>query len=228
MHFVRFTSTAVVSALAAVAALPAGDARAAAEEPQARLAAGRPDLDHVDIQRAVDAVYPALVRIHVVFENGGDGRMQKARASGSGAIITDDGYIITNHHVAGRATRIVCRLSDREEVEAELVGTDPLADLAVLKLKLETRRDPKKKLAVAKFGDSDKLQVGSVVLAMGSPSGLSQSVTKGIVANTAMIMPSGSGGMLLDGENVGELVRWIGHDAVIFHGNSGEIGRAHV
>ena len=221
MSITRFAPAALAVSLTTFVGVPTLNLHAAAERPQSRAASGRPDLDRIDIQRAVDAVYPALVRIHVVFENGGDGRMQKNRASGSGAIISEDGYIITNHHVAGRATRIVCRLSDHEEVDAELVGTDALADLAILKLKLETRRDPKKKLAVAKFGDSDKLQVGSVVLAMGSPSGLSQSVTKGIVANTAMIMPAGSGGMVLDGENVGELVRWIGHDAVIFHGNSG-------
>jgi len=173
-----------------------------------------------DIQRAVDAVYPTLVRIHVVFEQGNDGRMQKRRASGSGAIITEDGYIITNHHVAGRATRLVCRLSNREEVDAVLVGTDALSDIAVIKLDLSSRRDPKAKLAVASFGNSDEIQVGDVVLAMGSPAGLSQSVTKGIVANTAMITPGGVG-MRLDGENVGELVRWIGHDAVIYPGNSG-------
>ena len=146
--------------------------------------------------------------------------MQKQRASGSGTIISKDGYILTNHHVAGRATRIVCRLSDREEVDAELIGTDALTDLSVLKLNLASRRNPNAPVAVAKFGDSDKLKVGDVVLAMGSPSGLSQSVTKGIVANTAMIMPN-SADFKLDGENVGELVRWIGHDAVIYHGNSG-------
>jgi serine protease Do len=171
------------------------------------------------IERAVDAVYPALVRIHVVYEEGDSGRMQKRRSSGSGAIISEDGYIITNHHVAGRATRLVCRLSNREEVDAVLIGTDALSDLAILKLDLSSSRNPKQKLAVAKFGDSDKLAVGDVVLAMGSPAGVSQSVTKGIVANTAMISPSGS--MVLDGERVGELVRWIGHDAVIFGGNSG-------
>jgi serine protease Do len=174
-----------------------------------------------DIQRAVDAVYPALVRIHVVFEEGQEGRMEKNRASGSGAIISEDGYIITNHHVAGRATRIVCRLSNREEVDAELIGTDPLSDLAVLKLDLQSRRNPREKLPVARFGDSDKLKVGDVVLAMGSPAGLSQSVTRGIVANTAMILPASSSEFMLDGENVGELVRWIGHDAVIYRGNSG-------
>ncbi len=173
-----------------------------------------------EIQRAVDAVYPALVRIHVVYEQGNDGRMQKRRSSGSGAIISEDGYIITNHHVAGRATRLLCRLSNREEVDAVLVGTDALSDIAIIKLDLASRRNPEAKLSMAKFGDSDEIQVGDVVLAMGSPAGLSQSVTKGIVANTAMITPGGVG-LRLDGENVGELVRWIGHDAVIYPGNSG-------
>jgi len=201
--------------------LPTADARAAADKLPSRSSSSRPDLDQIEIQRAVDAVYPALVRIHVVSENGDDGRMRKSRASGSGTIISKDGYILTNHHVAGRATRIVCRLSNREEVDAELIGTDPLSDLAILKLKLETRRDPGAKLAVASFGDSDKLQIGDVVLAMGSPAGLSQSVTRGIVSNTELIAPGGAGDMVLDGEHVGELVRWIGHDAVIYPGNSG-------
>jgi serine protease Do len=86
------------------------------------------------VEAAVQAVYPALVRIHVVSEEGGQGRMQKGRGSGSGTIISPDGYILTNHHVAGRATRITVRLADRQELRATLVGTDPLADLAVLKI----------------------------------------------------------------------------------------------
>ena len=77
-------------------------------------------------------------------------------------------------------------------------------------------------MPVAEFGDSSALKVGDQVFALGSPAALSQSITKGIVANTAMISPKiMSGGFLLDGEKVGELVRWIGHDAVIFGGNSG-------
>ena len=171
------------------------------------------------VEKAVNAVYPALVRIHVVSENGGSGRMQKGRSSGSGTIISPEGYILTNHHVAGRATRITVRLADRQELRATLVGTDPLADLAVLKIDRKDLRKPEEPLPVAKFGDSSALEVGDVVLAMGSPAGLSQSVTQGIVANTEMIAPGG--GMRLDGEAVGELVRWIGHDAVIFPGNSG-------
>ena len=171
------------------------------------------------VEAAVQAVYPALVRIHVVAEEGGAGRMQKGRASGSGTIISPDGYILTNHHVAGRATRITVRLADRQELRATLVGTDPLADLAVLKIDRKDLRNPAAPLPVAKFGDSSALEVGDAVLAMGSPAGVSQSVTQGIVANTEMIAPGGA--MRLDGESVGELVRWIGHDAVIFPGNSG-------
>ena len=160
------------------------------------------------------------MRIDVVFEEGDGGRMQKMRASGSGAIISEEGYVLTNHHVAGRATRVVCRLSNREELDATVVGSDPLSDLCVLKLDLSGRRT-KDRLPVARFGSSDLLKVGDVVLAMGSPAGLSQSVTKGIVSNTAMILPSRRGSMTQDGERVGELVRWVGHDAVIYPGNSG-------
>ena len=75
---------------------------------------------------------------------------------------------------------------------------------------------------MAEWGDSDKIRVGDVVLAMGCPGGISQSVTKGIVSNAAMIMPRFMGGRIrLDGEDTGSLVRWIAHDAVIFGGNSG-------
>ena len=173
------------------------------------------------ITKAMTSVFPALVRIHVVMEEGDDGRMKKQRGSGSGTIISEDGYILTNHHVAGRGTRFLCTLSNREEVDATLVGTDALSDLAIIKLDLTTRRNKDQTLPVAKFGDSSKLKVGDTVFAMGSPGGLSQSVTRGIVANTELIAPRNMGGLTLDGENVGELVRWIGHDAVIYGGNSG-------
>ena len=97
--------------------------------------------------------------------------MQKGRSSGSGTIISPDGYILTNHHVAGRATRLTVRLSDRQEIKATLVGTDALSDLAVLKIDRKDLRNPEAPLPVAKFGDSSKLKVGDVVLAMGSPAG---------------------------------------------------------
>ncbi|MFM7289838.1 MAG: PDZ domain-containing protein, partial [Planctomycetia bacterium] len=159
------------------------------------------------------------VRIDVVMESGGSGRMQKSRGTGSGAIIDADGYIITNHHVAGRGSRITVRLTNREELPAKLVGTDALSDLTILKIDPADRRDAEAPLPFAAFGDSDDLQIGDVVLAMGSPAGLSQSVTQGIVSNLALIPPGGA--LRIEGESVGELIRWIGHDAVIFPGNSG-------
>ena len=169
---------------------------------------------------AIAKVKPALVRIRVVSTDYSDGREVKMQAVGSGAIITKDGYLITNHHVAGHATRMFCTLWNREEIEAELVGTDPLTDISVLKLKPEKPM----KFKPASFGDSSKLRVGDYVLAMGSPMALSQSVTLGIISNTEMTMPRFWGGdrrFRLDGEDVGSLVRWIGHDAAIYGGNSG-------
>ena len=174
------------------------------------------------IEQAIDRVFPALVRIFVLSDNPEAGRIEKMPSAGSGVVISKDGYIITNHHVAGRAHHLVCRMYDGEEIEAKLVGTDALGDIAIIKLDLSQRKN-KSPLAVAKFGDSDKVRVGDTVLAMGSPMAVSQSVTKGIVANTSLMMPDlwDDSGMRLDGENVGSLVRWIGHDAVIFPGNSG-------
>ncbi len=172
------------------------------------------------VDTAYEEVFPTIVRIHVVATKPGRGRILKFQASGSGAIISSDGHVITNHHVAGKATRIVCRLADRQEVSAELIGTDPMTDIAVLKLNLDDLKNPSRPLPVSTFGDSDTVAVGDTVLAMGSPAGLSQSVTAGVVSNTEMITPGG-GGMSMDGENVGLLVRWIGHDAQIYHGNSG-------
>jgi len=175
-----------------------------------------------EIARAVKNVYPALVRIYVVIDQPSGGRMRKSSAAGSGAIISPDGYVVTNHHVAGNASRIVCSLATLEKIDAELVGTDALSDIAVLKLNLQHRKDPSKPLPVATWGDSDKVRVGDVVFAMGSPAAVSQSVTRGIVSNTQLIIPEMMGGIFrLDGENVGSIVRWLAHDAVLFGGNSG-------
>ena len=177
------------------------------------------DPTHQAIEAAVARVKLSLVRIQVVSTHYYQGRELKYEASGSGVIISKEGHVITNHHVAGHATRIVCILPNNEEVEAELVGTDPLADISVLKLKPDTKRE----FVPVEFGDSDRLQVGDSVLAMGSPLAMSQSVTLGIVSNMKMVMPEAfsSERFTLDGEDVGSLVRWIGHDADIYPGNSG-------
>jgi serine protease Do len=173
-----------------------------------------------DVDLALSKVAPSLVRIHVVTISHQDGRELKREAAGSGTIITPEGHVVTNHHVAGKTRRIICTLATREEVPADLVGTDPLSDIAVLRLRPSQPRT----FPTASFGDPSRLRVGDRVLALGSPLALSQSVTMGIVSNTEMIMPGmfwPFNRMTLDGEDVGSLVRWIGHDAPIFGGNSG-------
>jgi len=87
------------------------------------------------IDAAISSVKPSLVRIQVAWAEYEQGREVKYEAFGSGVIISPEGYVVTNHHVAGRAKTIVCTLVDRTEVEADLVGTDPLADIAVIKLR---------------------------------------------------------------------------------------------
>jgi serine protease Do len=174
--------------------------------------------ERAGIDRAIAAVFPSLVRVSVIYLDQAGGREVKGGLSGSGTIISPDGYIVTNHHVAGRPRRIMCTLSTKEELPADLIGTDPLSDIAVIKLRPAKPRV----FPAAKFGDSSKLRPGEPVLAMGSPLALSQSVTSGIVSNLEMIMPQEmGGGDLLDGEDVGSIVRWIGHDASIYPGNSG-------
>jgi serine protease Do len=194
-------------AAAQAPAAPAGGATAAAQQSAA-------------VEAALSKVAPSLVRIHVVTVSHVDGREIKREASGSGTIITPEGHVVTNHHVAGKTRAIICTLPTREEVVADLVGTDPLSDIAVLKL----RPSKPRVFPVATWGDAATLKVGDRVLALGSPLALSQSVTMGIVSNTEMIMPGmfwPFNRMTLDGEDVGSIVRWIGHDAAIFGGNSG-------
>jgi len=141
--------------------------------------------DSAAVYAALSKVAPSLVRIHVVSIDHEDGRELKREASGSGTIITPEGHVVTNHHVAGKTKAILCTLASREEIPAELVGTDPLSDIAVLKLKPAKPRT----FPVASFGRAASLRVGDRILAMGSPLALSQSVTMGIVSNTEMIMP---------------------------------------
>jgi len=172
------------------------------------------------IKAAVDKVNPALVRIQVVEAYYREGREMKYEISGSGVVITPEGHVITNHHVAGHAKQLKCVFADKSEYTAELVGTDPLTDIAVILLNTDDGRQ----FPTVEWGDSSAVQKADHVLAMGSPLALSQSVTLGIISNTEMIMPewmSQYGGLTMDGEDVGALVRWIAHDAQIFGGNSG-------
>lgn len=195
-------------------------ARLAAQQPTPPAAATQPA--HTDVEPAIEAVYPALIQIHVVVSDYAGGRAQRYEAAGSGVIISPDGYAITNHHVAGKAAAIRCVLTNKQEFDAKRIGTDPLTDISLLKLDLSSAPGLKGKLPFARFGDSQSLKIGDPVLAMGCPLALSQSVTRGIVANKELIFSQKfSEPLLLEGENVGLLVRWIAHDAQILPGNSG-------
>lgn len=178
-----------------------------------------------DIENARKSVYPALVNIAVITRFYQAGRAQRAPSGGSGVIVSKDGYVLTNYHVAGNTTHISCTLPDGETLEASVVTHDILTDLSVLKLNLEKRKDTTP-LPFAKLGDSDALKVGDYVLAMGNPMMLASSMTLGIVSNTKRVFTDFNGTEMEDvqldgGEKTGLFTRWIQHDALILPGNSG-------
>ncbi len=149
------------------------------------------------------------------FGEGGPGREFKQRSLGSGFILDREGFIATNNHVVENADQIKVRLADEREFDAKVIGRDPKTDLALIQI------EGAKDLSPLKMGDSERLEVGSWVLAVGSPFGLEQTVTAGIVSakgrfigagpyddfiqTDASINPGNSGGPLLNmsGEVVG-------------------------
>jgi serine protease Do len=166
--------------------------------------------------------FPAIVRIEAIRLEASDGHMTKQWTGGSGAIISAQGHVLTNCHVAEDADYYRCYLFDGSHLDAKRIGQDAMTDLAVLQLDLSQRPKDASPLPIAKFGDSDRLAAGDGVFALGSPGFLSQSVTRGVVSNPSLVMPEQTvGKMIIRGEDVGLLVRWILHDASIFHGNSG-------
>ena len=169
-----------------------------------------------EIYKARDRVLPALIHIQPVIMDYLTGREKKQSVVGSGVIISADGYAVTNYHVAGRAERIICTLHDREQVPATLIGGDPATDIAVIKLDLS---DYKGKIIAATLGDSEALQVGQTVLAMGSPLALSRSVSMGVISTVNRFFPGDI--RLPSGEKTGRYNTWLQTDAAINPGNSG-------
>lgn len=157
---------------------------------------------------AKNIVAPALVHIRPVKEVYAQGQRKEVLIVGSGFIISPDGYVVTNEHVAGESKVVRCVLGDKNEVDARVVGVDPYTDLAVLKL------DVPEKLPFVRLGDSSKLEAGQTVMAMGSPHGLSRSVSMGIVSVTDRNL----GGQTEGGISFSN---WIQTDAAINPGNSG-------
>jgi serine protease Do len=174
---------------------------------------------------ARDQVFPALVNIEVITVQYWGGQEHKGQSVGSGTIISPQGYVLTNFHVVEDGRKFKCTLADKQELSATLVGDDPLTDLAVLKLDLAELEDPDRPLPVARIGNSDDLEIGDTVMAMGSPWALSRSVTRGSVSNTERILSDDdddSGTLQFDrDQRTGIFNRWIQHDAAINPGNSG-------
>ncbi|MFE8072610.1 DegQ family serine endoprotease [Marinobacteraceae bacterium S3BR75-40.1] len=135
---------------------------------------------------------------------GGPEGPSERRSMGSGFIVSKDGYILTNNHVVDGADEVMVSLNDRRELEAEIVGTDPRSDLAVLKVNVDDGDLP-----VLKLGKSSELEVGEWVVAIGSPFGFDHTVTAGIVSGKGRALPS---------ENY---VPFIQTDVAINPGNSG-------
>ena len=153
------------------------------------------------VREAVIAkVRPAVVEVNVTTQQGG--------AIGSGVIIDGRGYIVTNNHVVNGAQSMTVTLYDGTNLPAQLVGTDPADDLAVVKI-----TPPSKGLTVATIGDSSKLQVGQDVMAIGNPLGITQTVTNGIISALGRNVSEGQGGATIPNA--------IQTDAAINPGNSG-------
>ncbi|MCH2144082.1 MAG: PDZ domain-containing protein [Phycisphaerales bacterium] len=178
-----------------------------------------------DIDRAREAVYPALVNISVVGKQYQNGKLRRFPAAGSGVIVSPEGHVLTNFHVAGDTTRITCKLPDGRVFQADPIVLDPLTDLAVLQLELGDGAD-RETVPFAVLGDSDELEIGDDVFAMGNPQALSSSMTRGIVSNPARVFTSFTGNEMDEvdlgsGQRTGLFTRWIQHDALILGGNSG-------
>ncbi|MBY0611050.1 MAG: DegQ family serine endoprotease [Beijerinckiaceae bacterium] len=164
------------------------------------------------------------------FFGGGPSQERVQQSVGSGVIVSPEGIVVTNHHVIEGMTEVKVALADKREFEADIVLRDPRTDLAVLRIKTS------EKLASIEIGDSDQLEVGDIVLAVGNPFGVGQTVTQGIVSalartqvgisdyqffiqTDAAINPGNSGGALVDMQG-----RLVGINTAIFSRSGGNQG----
>jgi S1-C subfamily serine protease len=154
------------------------------------------------VTAAVAGVAPAVAHVRIERAKAGRGSREGA---GSGFFITPDGFLVTNSHVAGGATRIEVTLADGRTAGAEVVGDDPDSDLAVLKVAADD-------LTCVRFGDTASVRVGQVAIAIGSPYGFQHTVTAGIVSALGRSMRASTGRLL---DNV------LQTDASLNPGNSG-------
>ena len=158
---------------------------------------------------ALERVAPAVTFIEVAHAARRGVRApnrRAARGSGSGFLFTPDGYLLTNSHVVQDSEEITVRLNDDTRFDADLVGNDPDSDLAVLRIGYSSA------LAYAEFGDSSRLKVGQVAIAIGNPLGYSKTVTTGVVSALGRTLRATSGRLMHD---------VIQTDAALNPGNSG-------
>lgn len=171
------------------------------------------------VTAVTDHVFPAVVRLDVAEEIYQQGKRTLQRGIGSGVIFDDKGHILTNFHVAGRAAEIYVTLFNKERVPAKLVGDDHWTDLAVVQLDMAEIAKRKISFSFAELGDSGTLKVGQDVIAIGTPFGLSRTMTLGIVSNNERTFyPENE---MIDEYETGEYSNWIQMDTPIAPGNSG-------
>ena len=159
------------------------------------------------IEQAKAKVFPTLVYVRPIREDYSEGKKRRMVVGGSGVIISADGYVVTNHHVAEKAVEIRCVLHDNSMLRAELIGTDLDTDLALLKLIPD---DPATVFPHADLADSDGVQEGQFVMALGAPWGLKRSISLGVVASAQRYLEGSS-----------QYSLWIQSDASLNPGNSG-------
>ena len=164
-------------------------------------------------------VFPAVVRIDVAQEIYSEGKRTVRRGIGSGVIIDDDGRILTNFHVAGRAAEIYVTLYSKERVQAKLVGEDHWTDLAVVQMNMDEVKQKKIEFRHAEMGESRNLIPGQDVMAIGTPFGLARTMTLGVVSNNERTFYPER--MRIDEYETGEFANWIQMDTPINPGNSG-------
>ncbi|MBR1872026.1 MAG: Do family serine endopeptidase [Bacteroidales bacterium] len=181
------------------------------------------DTDYPDLTYAAESAVDAVVYVEVTvqtrqqyqidpffeyfFGSPGQGRQREQKGSGSGVIIRPDGYIVTNNHVVSGATKVSVTLNNNSTYEAEVIGTDPVTDVALIKIDAQG-------LPTVPFGDSDNLRLGEWALAIGSPLGetLRGTITAGIVS---------AKGRSMNTDGSFKIESFIQTDAAVNPGNSG-------
>jgi serine protease Do len=166
-----------------------------------------------------EKVFPAVVRLDVVAEVYREGKRDRSPGIGSGVIIDAEGRVLTNYHVAGRASEINITLYNKERIPAKLIGDDHWTDLAIVQLDMDEIKKRGISFKYAELGRSDNLLPGQDVMAIGTPYGFSRTLTLGVVSNPDQTFYPQN--LDINGYETGDFSNWIQMDTPINPGNSG-------